>query len=326
MFSVAYIGTFNPNDPLAGYAGDLGFTTFGTPRSYSFAPPGGSPFAIVVHEIVSGAGCSGYSLLVTSQGPWADSSPAIVGNAPAVGSSITGNNATWMSGPPAPTIQRQWRRCDTAGANCSDIPGATAATYTVTDADLGRTLRFRNVATDTDGTSMADSAYVEPFIPFESHTAESLGPGDRVHNGIFVRDTVESRCSAPKTAPTVLQAVTNFLYDAFSVRSILNEPVCLVVRTLPGAGCGAGVSPTIYSPAFVPAAGIQQNYAANSGTPFSSAALASTPLPAGEGREVVVSIGNAANVCAQYSVTLGADAPFATARPASAARRPRAAP
>ena len=78
-----------------------------------------------------------------------------------------------------PTVQRRWRRCDAAGATCSDIPGATGMTYTVTDADLGHTLRFRNIATDPDGTSTSDSLFVEPFIPFETHAAESLGPGDR---------------------------------------------------------------------------------------------------------------------------------------------------
>lgn len=311
-FSVAYIGTFNPADPLEGYAADIGSVGSGS-RSYSFAPPAGSFFSIVVHEVSSGAGCSSYSLNVSSDGPWADSSPVIVGNAPATGATITGNNATWLTNPAAPAVERRWRRCDAAGAGCSDIPGATGANYTVTDADVGHTLRFRNIATDADGTSTADSAFVEPFIPFETHAAGSLGPGDRVHLGIFVRTTVESRCGAPTPVPAILNPGNNYLYDVFSVGSLLNEPVCLVARTLPA--CGVGVSPAIYTPVFSPASGIAANYAANSGVAFSSAALASTTLAPAGASEVTVSVGNSASTCPAYSLTLGADAPFASARP-----------
>jgi hypothetical protein len=309
IFSVAYAGTFDPTDPLENYAADIGSVGSG---SYSFAPGAGS-FAIVVHEVHAGGGCSAYTLNVTSDGPWADARPTIVGNAPAVGAVITGNNATWRPGPPVPDVERRWRRCDTAGAGCSDIPGATGATYTVTDADLGHTLRFRNIATDTDGTSTSDSLFVDPFIPFETHAAGSIGPGDRAQNGVFARTNLESRCGAPTSVPTILQPLVNFLYDPFPVRSLLNEPVCLVASTLPA--CGSGVTPAIYDPVFAPAAGIGANYAANSGVPFNSAAMASTVLQPAGARDVAVSIGSSASVCAAYSLTLGADAPFAGARP-----------
>ena len=43
--------------------------------------------------------------------------------------------------------------------------------------------------------------------------------------------------------------------------------------------------------------------------------MASTVLQPAGARDVAVSIGNSAGVCAAYSVTLGADAPFAGARP-----------
>ena len=312
IFSVGYIGSFNPGNPLENYAGDIGSTGSG---SYAISVPAGSAFSIVVHETNAGQGCLAYDLKVESDGPWANAAPAIAGDAAAVGNTITGNDAAWAMGPPAPAIERQWRRCDSAGANCTAIPGATGGTYTVTSDDLGHTLRFRNAATDTDGTSTSDSGFVEPFIPFEARNAESLGAGDRVHNGIFVRDGIDSHCGAPKSTPATLQAVANFLYEPFTVQSLLNEPVCLVARTAPVAGCGPGVTPSIYNPGFVPTGGIGQNYAANSGTAFTSVGLASTSLPPGDGREVVVSLGSPVGSCGQYSLILGADAPFATARP-----------
>lgn len=311
IFSVAYIPTFDPTDPLARYAADMGDSPAPT-RSYSFAPGAGAFFAIVVHGIAASSNCN-YTLTVTSDGPWADAPPSI-GGTPAVGAVITGTDATWKTMPAAPAVQPRWRRCDATGANCTDIPGATGASYTVSDADIGSTLRFRNDATDADGTSTSDSAFVEPFIPFETRGAESLTPGDRAHSGFFVRNGVESRCGVPTSAPTTLQPANSFLYDVFSVRSILNEPVCLVARTTPM--CGNGVTPSIYNPAFAPASGLATNYAGNSGNGFNLQGVVSSTLPPAENREVIVSQGSSSGTCAQYALTLGADAPFATDRPA----------
>ena len=309
LFSVAYIPTFTPANPLENYAADMGQSA-GTP-DYSFSVPGGSPFHMVVHETTTSPSCGAYTIHISSRGPWAQSRPSI-GGTPSVGSVLFGTNATWVA---TPSVQRRWMRCDTAGANCSDISGATDATYTVTDADLGHTIRFRNDATDLEATNTSDSAFVEPFIPFETHAGESLGAGDRVHNGIFVRNSVESRCGVPTSAPTVLQPMNTFLYDLFPVGSLMNESVCLVARTAPA--CGNGVTPTIYNPAFAPASGLAANYAGNSGIgPVTMAAAVSSILPAGESRELIVSQGSSGSSCPSYGVTLGADAPFASVRPA----------
>ena len=152
-------------------------------------------------------------------------------------------------------------RCDSQGSGCAEIPGVTGATYTVTEADLGNTIRFRNDATDPGGASASHSSFVEPFIPIENTTG-SLGPGDRVHNGVFIRNSVETRCNAPTAAPTILQPATSFLYDTYPVTSLLNESVCLVARAVPTT-CISGVTAEIFNPAFDPVAGLAANYAGN---------------------------------------------------------------
>ena len=307
IFSVAYAGSFDPANPRSRYAADMG-TSAGHP-TYSFTVAGGSPFSVVVHETVASASCGAYMVVFRSRGPWATTQPGI-GGSPSVGSVLTGVDSVWVE---APAVQRHWLRCDATGAACTPIPGATAVTHTVTEADLGGTLRFRNDATDTDGTNTSESPFVEPFIPFETRAAESLAPGDRVQSGIFARTTVESRCGVPTSAPTILQPTLSFLYDAFAVRSLLNESVCLVARTDPA--CASGVSPAIYNPTFAPAA-LATNYAGNSGLPFANAAAVSSVLPAAGAREVTVSHGSALGSCGSYGLALGADAPFASARPA----------
>src|SRR5262249_37593282 len=73
---------------------------------------------------------------------------------------------TWTPGAPnLPTFTYQWQRCDAAGANCANIPGATSNTYTPpasvpinTSVDFGKTLRVIVTATNLDGTASATSA------------------------------------------------------------------------------------------------------------------------------------------------------------------------
>ena len=309
LYSASYAGAFEPTNPATRRVGDMG-PEGSTYPPYSFvAPPG--LISVVIHEVAENAPCTNYTVTFSSEGPWASAAPTIGGD-PALGSVLTGGDADWVE---TPAIARQWRRCDSAGANCTDIPGATGPTYAVADADLGGTIRFRNDATDAQGTNSSESAFVEPYIPFLDRPAESLGPGDRVHNGFFVRNSVESRCGVPTSAPAILQPANSFVYDAFPLTSLLNEQVCLVARTTPS--CLDGVSPSIYDPAFSPGAGIAANYAGNSGGAFASAASVSAILPAAGSREVVVTNGPGGDaVCESYRLLLGADAPFALARPA----------
>jgi hypothetical protein len=306
--SASYAGSFVPSNALAFYLGH-GATDAG----YSYAVGADSTVTIVVMAASEGTGC-GSHVTITSKGPWADANqrPTIAG-VPAVSSTLSGTGATWKGNPSPTTEQQRWVRCDATGADCTDIPGATQAGYTVRDADLGHTLRFRNIATDPDGTSMSDSNFVEAFIPFEEHANQSLTAGDRVQNGKFTAGAPDSHCGVPKLAPFIANPTSPFLFDAYPVGSLLNDPVCLVARTQPG--CASGVSPNIYNPAFAPATGTDANYAANATTSGNAPGLASAVLPPAGTAEVVVNHVSPTGSCAQYAVTLGADAPFASARP-----------
>lgn len=304
--SAAYRTPIDLMNGLSNYRGH------GAAGSYSFGLGAEEPFVVVVTEMAESTGCADYALTVTSDGPWTDGDkrPSIAGSA-AIGDTLSGTNAAWRPSASL-TVQPRWRRCDAVGASCIDIPGATGSDYTVTAADIGRTLRFRNVATDVDGTSMSDSAFIEPYIPFEERPAESLAAGDRVQNGVV--GAAPGRCGDPKPAAGVSNQGTFFLFDAYPVRSVLNEPVCLVVRTVPGCAPN-GVIPSIYEPAFVPESGTAANYASTSGFQANQPATASAMLPAAGSADAVVTYPNPVGGCGQYALTLGADAPFASVRP-----------
>jgi hypothetical protein len=81
--------------------------------------------------------------------------PGVTGTAQQ-GQTLTATPGTWSAADA--TVGYQWRRCDAAGANCADIPGATTSTYAVTPADVGTTLRVVVTATNRFGSAPATSA------------------------------------------------------------------------------------------------------------------------------------------------------------------------
>jgi hypothetical protein len=81
--------------------------------------------------------------------------PTVSGTA-AVGQTLSATSGSWAGDGPI-TFQYQWRRCDTAGASCDDIAGATGATRVVAAADAGFTLRVQVTATNSVGSAAAQS-------------------------------------------------------------------------------------------------------------------------------------------------------------------------
>jgi fibronectin type 3 domain-containing protein len=73
------------------------------------------------------------------------------------GHTLTADKGTWTGTQPI-TYAYQWRRCDTAGNNCSNIAGATNTTYTLVAADVGATVRVAVTASNTGGSTTASSA------------------------------------------------------------------------------------------------------------------------------------------------------------------------
>ena len=92
---------------------------------------------------------------VTAAAPVNTALPSITGTVKD-GQTLTSATGTWTGTTPL-TYARQWRRCDSAGANCTDISGATATTYILTATDVGKTIRVVLTASNTAGNASATS-------------------------------------------------------------------------------------------------------------------------------------------------------------------------
>jgi len=119
----------------------------------------------------------------------ANTSPPTITGTPEVGATLTATPGTWTGTEPI-TYAYQWRRCDSTGTTCTDIPDATATTYTATTADTGATLTVAVTATnaatvaaypnriDADGATAAWR-----FADSTATLTDRLGPADGTYVG-----------------------------------------------------------------------------------------------------------------------------------------------
>jgi hypothetical protein len=98
---------------------------------------------------------AGSVLAASAAGPTNTTAPSVAGS-PIIGKVLTGSRGTWTG--TSIKYAYAWLRCDTNGANCAAIAGATGTTYTITSAILGATIRFAVTASDSSGeTTLASS-------------------------------------------------------------------------------------------------------------------------------------------------------------------------
>ncbi|MEA2242587.1 MAG: hypothetical protein QOD24_2143, partial [Solirubrobacteraceae bacterium] len=98
--------------------------------------------------------------------PAATAVPTITGNARA-GQTLTSTTGIFAGSTPL-AYGRAWQRCDSGGAACVPIAGASAATYTPVAADVGNTIRVTVTATNVEGSASSSSpatAVIAPLSP-----------------------------------------------------------------------------------------------------------------------------------------------------------------
>jgi hypothetical protein len=97
---------------------------------------------------------SSVSAAAAQYAPVNSTAPTISGTA-TENQTLTANEGTWTGSPGS--YAYQWMQCDTAGNACVEIKNATAKTYTLQTADVGKTIRVRITASNNDGKTSVTS-------------------------------------------------------------------------------------------------------------------------------------------------------------------------
>ncbi len=114
----------------------------------------------------SASSTSAASGVVAALAP-SNTAPPLISGTAQDGQTLSASTGTW-EGTPTISYAYQWKSCDSAGSGCSDIPGATDATYVLGHGDVGTTLRVMVTATNSVGSVESTSevsATVAPLAP-----------------------------------------------------------------------------------------------------------------------------------------------------------------
>ena len=136
-----------------------------TSSSYVLAQSDG---ASTVRVVVKGSNTLGYSIassaataVVAFAAPTNTAVPTISGTAQQ-GQSLSTTSGAWTGGGIA--FSYQWMDCNSSGASCANISGATASSYTPVAGDVGSTIRATVTATNTGGAVSATSAQTSAVL------------------------------------------------------------------------------------------------------------------------------------------------------------------
>ena len=97
-----------------------------------------------------------YGATVTVSNPPANTSPPVISGSPVPGQTLSTPNGAWTNNPTS--YGYQWNRCASGGSNCVALPGANSATYVVSNADSGSSIRSAVTATNSSGSTTVFSA------------------------------------------------------------------------------------------------------------------------------------------------------------------------
>jgi hypothetical protein len=110
----------------------------------------------------------------TGKGPTETAAPTVTGSV-AAGQHLAGGFGTW-SGSGTLSYAYQWHRCDTTGAHCISIHGATGAGYKLVAKDIGQTIGLTVTATDAAGKTSGYADLTGPVAPVASPLTSTTQP------------------------------------------------------------------------------------------------------------------------------------------------------
>ena len=113
-----------------------------------------------IRAVVQADNDYGWAIATSSQTgvvgvPPANTSLPTVSGSVIQGQTLTASNGSWSNSPTSWAYR--WLRCDSYGANCTDIASATSNSYVLVSGDVGKTVRVVVTATSSYGSTSATS-------------------------------------------------------------------------------------------------------------------------------------------------------------------------
>jgi Subtilase family len=207
---------------------------FAIKLAVTFSDPDGSSAAVApLSEPVGGS-------TAPPAAPTIGSPPTISGTAEE-GQLLSASTGTWSGSPTAYGFQ--WRRCDSGGANCAAIAGASGQSYALGAADVGSTLRVAVTAANAGGAATAESAptakvAAEPVAPPPSQTLSFSGSLTAKILSRSYQVSVGGGLADARLSFTGCKALTLSLKSASgaSVSSVSGASVLVLDQTLTAGG------------------------------------------------------------------------------------------
>lgn len=152
------------NDGQGDEIADLCVGDFGTPQGTANGQPynqviNGHAYSLQLEYSNDNAGC--VPSYTPTSAPTQVSAPVLSGAA-GVGQLLSATTGAYLHAPSG--YAYQWQRCTSAGTGCTNVPGATAATYPLTSADVGHTVRVEVSAHNAIGTTAPAASTVSAVV------------------------------------------------------------------------------------------------------------------------------------------------------------------
>jgi hypothetical protein len=189
-------------------------------------------WALLAAGAVTVLAVAGFSTAASSVKPSPAQEPLISGTAQE-GQTLKASSGTWNGTSPI-TYAYRWLRCDSQGAGCSNIGGATSSSYQVKSADVGHRLRVRVTATNADGsatstsneTAVVTAKAAPPPVTVNGCPAAGTGALDVAQISPPARLVIDGQVSAPSPITrNVTDLQLRFHVSACNGRSIGNALV-----------------------------------------------------------------------------------------------------
>jgi chitodextrinase len=166
----------------------------------------------------------------TASSPPTNTTPPSISGQPIVGATLSAAAGDWTGTAPI-SFAYQWQRCDSSGANCTALPGATDSSYVVSWVDVGATLRVAVTGSNAAGAATATSSATTVVTALESR--DTTAPS--VPSGLAVGAVTQSSISLSWAASSDDVGVAG--YDVF-VDGLQVDTSTATGYTFSGLACG----------------------------------------------------------------------------------------